>query len=91
MERLRGHKVIGVSAAARRTITAGRHTYSIPARHTATLRIRLTRTALKLLARFKTLPATLTITQTTAAGTATVASRWVRLRSAHARRALAAG
>lgn len=84
-ETLRGRNVVGVAAAKakRRTVTLTRHTYTLLARHTTSIRLSLSRAASELLAQFRKLPVKLTINQTTAAGTATVISRSLKIRAAH--------
>lgn len=81
VERLRGRKVVGLVAGAGKphTVTLGQRSYSILARHTSTLLVGFNRTAARLLAEFKHLPVLLTVTQTTAAGTETLASRRLKI------------
>ncbi len=82
-ERLRRGKVIGVAASGprgrERTVTVGQQRYSLLARHTATTTITPKTSGIRLLARFKILPVLVTVTQGTAAGTTTMASRELKL------------
>ncbi len=82
VETRRGGRVIALSAptAGNRGVTLGQHGYSILARHVATIRIALRRRVRLLLAHFRRIPALLTVTQSTAAGTATVSALNLKIR-----------
>jgi hypothetical protein len=88
VEELHGSRVVAVAAATntkRRTVTVAQHSYSLLARHTATIKIALKANAAQLLRRFRRLPLLLKLTQTTALRTATVASRKLKFRPAPGR------
>lgn len=82
VEKVRGRRVLAVTALTRRTVQVAHHAYSILARHTATIQVALSGGGQKLLGHFSKLPVILSVTQTTAAGTRQIASRSLRLRLA---------
>jgi hypothetical protein len=80
-EERRGGRVVGfASSAATRVVTIGKHKYSIAARHTATLHIGLNHEVVHWLNQFRTVPARLSVNQTTAGGTASVTTRHLKIR-----------
>jgi CSLREA domain-containing protein/uncharacterized repeat protein (TIGR01451 family) len=87
VERLLGRRVLGVSAARhkprvrKKPVTVGSTSFSIPAGQTRSVTIRLNAAGRRLLTRFRTLPATLTIRLQSAGSTLTAASARVTFKS----------
>lgn len=80
VEKRLGGTVVGFATRAGKQVAAiGTHGYSIRARHTATIHIALAHKVARWLKRFKKVPALLTVSQTTAGGTGTVASLHLKI------------
>jgi hypothetical protein len=85
-ETLKGAKVIAAAARAKqktskRTVTVGSQTTTIAAGQSAMLTVKLSATAVSLLSRFHTLPATLTTTQSASGTVSVVATQGVTFKS----------
>jgi hypothetical protein len=82
IERIRGRQVVAVLAPAPpgRSVVLGQRRYALLSRHVTTIHMALKPSAARLERQFVRVPATLTVSQTTVAGTRSVAMRSLKLR-----------